>query len=467
MAQTPISLIDTIVIVVMENRSFDHTLGYLSLSGTDSVPVEGLKSNPGWMDARANLFNGETFKLHRIGADYSISDPQHDRESIRTQIELPPADHSLGKMGGFVESYAKFSKPRPTELSGVMGYYGSTSVPTFDFFARNYCVCDHWFASLPLGTQANRLMAMAGESAIVDNAPVGLPFQKLVYDWLRENKLSWSAYQSGDFLPFFSLMPHWFLEIIVSLTSSQSGGPGHFRRYSQFKGEWQSTVAAPSVIFIEPEYTDGPHSAPNDDHPPTGIAPGQRFLADIYNTLISCPQKWAKTMLVVTYDEHGGFFDHVPPLPIDVVAGGQNFRTTGVRVPAYIISPYARRGVFSGHLDHTSILQLLDDRFGGGPGYSVHVNERQKHFDRLLNALVNDVGPTPELHLPTAVAVESPLGSVAKITPPRVPITPNAEALHGAAVKFAVNYPELISQPGWEQVRLYLETHPGGPIPGQ
>lgn len=458
-----LSLIDTIVIVIMENRSFDHGLGYLSLDGPSHIPLEGLKSTPGWQAGRANQYNGKTYDLHCIAADYPISDPQHNRESIRTQIELPPADQHLLRMGGFVESYAKFSDPRPTDLAGVMGYYDASAVPVFDFFARNYCVCDHWFASLPLGTQANRLMAMAGESLVIDNAPAGLPFQKLVYDWLRDNKIAWAAYQWGGFLPFFSLMPHWFLEIVVSLTTSQQGAPGHFRRYDRFKQEWGADAPAPNVIFIEPEYTDGPHNAPNDDHPPTGIAPGQAFLADIYNALTSNPKKWAKTMLVVTYDEHGGFFDHVPPLSIETMVSGQKFATTGVRVPAFVISPYARRGVFSGHLDHTSLLQLLDDRFGGGPGYSTVVNERQKHLDRLLNTLVAQPGPTPALQLPAVGGVAPPAQAVAAPAAVPVPGTANAQALHGATQKLATDYPQFLQQPGWEQVRAYLATHPAGP----
>jgi phospholipase C len=464
MIHPPLSLIDTVVIVIMENRSFDHTLGYLSLDGPSQIAVEGFRSAPGWQSARANQFNGATYSLHRVGADYQISDPQHNRVSIRTQIELPPADHHLSRMGGFVESYAKFSDRRPADLSAVMGYYDANSVPVFDFFARNYCVCDHWFASLPLGTQANRLMAMAGESLVIDNAPAGLPFQKLVYDWLRDNDISWSAYQSGGFLPFFSLMPHWFLEIVVSLTSSQQGGPGHFRRYNRFRAEWVANAPAPSVIFIEPEYTDGPHSAPNDDHPPTGIAPGQEFLANIYNTLISNPQKWVKTMLVVTYDEHGGFFDHVPPLPIETTVSGQKFTNTGVRVPAFVISPYARRGVFSGHLDHTSLLQLLDDRFGSGPGYSNAVNQRQKNFDRLLNTLVDVAGPTPALQFPAAAELLVTARAIVPPVAPNAPATPNAQALHGAARKLANDYPDYLRQPGWEQVQAYLAAYPVGPM---
>jgi len=100
----------------------------------------------------------------------------------------------------------------------------------------------------------------------------------------------------------------------------------------------------PQVIFIEPEYTDGPHFDPNDDHPPTGIAKGQSFLADIYTKLVANPQRWANMLMIVTYDEHGGFFDHLAPLPIPGAAGGTSFATTGVRVPGLVVSPHVAPG---------------------------------------------------------------------------------------------------------------------------
>jgi len=209
----------------------------------------------------------------------------------------------------------------------------------------NYCVCDHWFSSLPLGTQANRLMAMAGESTLLDNSGALLPDQQLVYDWLTQHQISWCAYQSGDFLPFFTLMARLVPEIATSLTLSQIGGKGRFRRYSQLKSEWNSSDTMPNVVFIEPEYTDGPHDTPNDDHAPTGVQPGQAFLADLYATLISNPARWAKTMLVVTYDEHGGFFDHVPPFEIPITINGVTLPTTGVRVPAFVVSTLRLGGI--------------------------------------------------------------------------------------------------------------------------
>src|ERR1700742_5226232 len=93
-------------------------------------------------------------------------------------------------------------------------------------------------------------------------------------------------------------------------------------------------------------------------------------------------------MLVITYDEHGGFFDHVTPPNIPVTINGVAIKTTGVRVPAFVVSPYVKPGsVFTGPLDHTSLLQLLDDRFTKGEGYSDAVNQRQKYLNRILNAL--------------------------------------------------------------------------------
>lgn len=207
------------------------------------------------------------------------------------------------------------------------------------------------------------------------------------------------------------------------------------------------------VIFIEPEYTDGPHADPNDDHAPTGIQPGQDFLANLYLTLISNPARWAKTLLVVTYDEHGGFFDHVPPLPIPTTIAGITLNTTGVRVPAFLISPYVQAGkVFTGALDHTSMLQLLDDRFLTGEGYSAAVNSRQNHFNPILNALNNSAraGAPPLLARPARVAI-APGQTI-----PTAPKTANAQAFQQAAHKMAADHPELIAQPGWEKLQQYL-----------
>lgn len=445
--------IDTIVIVIMENRSFDHMMGYLSLGGEKAV--EGLRNDEAWRTRVANLYQDTAYKPFAIDPKAPpCSDPQHDRESIALQITTPASGQA--EMGGFVQSYARLSDPLPKDPKAVMGYFDARTLPTFDFWARHYCVCDHWFSALPLGTQANRLMAMAGECRLLDNAQALLPEQDLVYDWLTAHDITWRAYQSGDFLPFFTLMASWLPEIAASLTLSQLGSGGRFRRYNQLRQDWQGNAEMPSVIFVEPEYTDGPHAAPNDDHAPTGVAPGQAFLADLYQVLTSNPARWAKTLLVVTYDEHGGFFDHVPPLDIPTTINGNQIPTTGVRVPAFLVSPYvAPRSVFSGPLDHTSLLQLLDDRFVTGEGYSVAVNARQRQLNRILNALT---GKPAAAAAPLMAASVAPAAIVR--TPPTAPQTKNAQVLHLAAQKMATEHPELMAQPGWEPMKTYLAAVP-------
>jgi phospholipase C len=456
-----LSDIETIVIVMMENRSFDHMLGYLSLENI--LPVEGLRQDRAWQDTFRNSYSGQAYSLFKIAPHTTPpSDPQHDRRSIAMQIQTPPIGPGPTTMGGFVESYARFSDPVPHNPGAVMGFFDAQSVPVFDFFARNFCVCDHWFAPLPLGTQANRLMAMAGESLLLDNAGSFLPEQQLVYDWLTEHHITWCAYQAGDFLPFFSLMPTKLVEIASQLTLSQLGVDSHFRRYTRLRENWASADPLPQVIFVEPEYTDGPHLSPNDDHPPTGVGAGQRLLGELYGILTSNATRWAKTLLVVTYDEHGGFFDHVPPLSIPTTIAGLVLDTTGVRVPAFIVSPYVGKGsVFHGPLDHTSLLQLLHDRFLSGEGYSVAVNERQRHFDRIANTLTTSPrsGPPPALG---PVLPDSAMLLQAQATPvlPSAPATPNARALHQAAERLAKDHPQLLAQPGWENLKAYLAETP-------
>jgi phospholipase C len=451
--------IETIVFVMLENRSFDHALGYLSTQAANPpLAVEGLRDDPAWLDAHANNYAGHRYLLHPIGPEIQrIEDPPHDHAAIAIQIGTASGSDGSGLMGGFVASYMT-RHPPPADPSRVMGYYTQATVPMFDFFARNFVVCDHWFAALPTGTQANRLMAMSGSSRILDNASVFLPDQSLVYDWLTAHKVSWCAYQWGDFFPFFSLMARWLPEMVTSLTFSGSGPRGRFRRYAHFREHWASSATMPSVIFVEPEYTDGPHAYPNDDHPPTGIAKGQALLADLYATLTSNPTRWRNTMLIVTYDEHGGFYDHVPPLNIGTTVGGFPIATTGVRVPAFIVSPHVAPGVpFSDALDHTSFLQLLADRFNPGQGYSADVSARQARLGRLSTVLTQTPSDRPDPPAPvgatTQLTASLPASSGVADSPSAAR---TAQGFHNVALKVAADHPDLLTAPGWSRLRSYL-----------
>ncbi len=439
-----LDLIDTIVFIVMENRSFDHMLGYLNLPGPSRIALEGLQADPTWLRQHANS-GIEPFEF----AAQLIEDPPHERATIAIQLGAPPTPGGPCPMNGFVESYRRRDPP-PDRDSLVMGYYTAASVPMFDFLARNYTVCDHWFAALPTGTQANRLMAMAGATTVLDNAPLFLPDQPLVYDWLADHGVSWCAYQSGHFLPFFALMRRWQNEIANSLALDALVPHAHprFRRFSNFARDWQTEQNMPSVIFIEPEYTDGLHGIANDDHPPTGVAHGQALLRDVYTALTANPARWARTLLVVTYDEHGGFYDHVPPLdiPTALLDHGTTpvFTTTGVRVPSLLVSPLVKPGsVFSAMLDHTSFLQLIADRFGQG-FFSPAVANRQPALARLSEAITLSA---PRTDIPAAPNLAVAAVPVSPPTQRATGANANAAAFRLAAAKIVADHAGIVA--GW------------------
>jgi len=447
---TNLNDVATVVVVMMENRSFDHMLGYLNLPGPNRIALDGVSSDPAWIKRHINPANGADYTSHCFAITEFV-DPPHERADIAVQIGQASAAGALPPLNGFVGSYMQV-QPRnpdagpPFDPAYVMGYYDRQTVQTFDYLVRNFTVCDRWFACLPAGTQANRLMAMSGATSIDTNvtAATGLPNQDLVYDWLTKKGIDWCVYQSGQltYVPFFMLMPQWRLPILQSLAATPE--TGRFRKFDYFDAAWKSDAPMPKVVFIEPEYTDGPHASGNDDHPQTSVAFGQIFIAEIFNTLRSNPKKWEKTVMIVTYDEHGGFFDHVPPLPMTTLVnapGVAPFETTGLRVPGLIVSPFVEPGtVFSGMLDHTSILQFLADCFAGGEPYSDAVAGRQAQLTPLRQALtlaaprpaVPDPAPSPS----DVVRGQSDGGSMST----------NAVAMHVAVAQTASAYPLLYSQ---------------------
>jgi phospholipase C len=279
-------------------------------------------------------------------------------------------------MKGFVESYATALPPNtihPGDHPPVMGYFTATEAPVTDFLARNFAVCDHWHAALPAGTQPNRLMAMSGYT-LIDENKVPLPKHELVYDWLTAHGVSWRVYHEN--IPFFALMPNWIDEILAG---------DRFRPLHKLYQDVEDTPPEefPQVVFIEPVYCDAPHlGESNDDHSPAGIKGGQGFLLEVYRAVSKVPDIWNGSVLIVTYDEHGGFFDHVSPplIRTDVPAGAfykDGFASLGVRVPALVISPFVQPGtVHSGTMDHTSILKYLGEKFGRNGSYSPAVDHR-------------------------------------------------------------------------------------------
>jgi phospholipase C len=275
-------------------------------------------------------------------------------------------------------------------------------------------------------------MAMSGYTLNDVNQSVILPKQELVYDWLTKKKISWRVYHQG--IPFFMMMDGWHLEMLNS---------DNFRSYEDFQEDLLNTDEPfPQVVFIEPRYADAPHvEAPCDDHPPSPITAGQNFLKQIYSDLITNWDAWLKTLMIVTYDENGGFFDHVKPLPIPTNPRSEAtfqygpFATTGPRVPAYLISPFISKGaIYSKPLDHTSILKCIAKRFGDG-SYSPEVDTRP--VGNIWDALDLDEARGDDADFP-------PPPNVVGFTPNATPTEPIPQAFKDAIVKAQAAAPDKV-----------------------
>lgn len=367
-----LSKIQNIVIVMLENRSFDHMLGYLSLPPNNRSDVDGQSRASGWLKRFSNPDKNQSYQpfvgteCHSLPAKF---DPPHERPDVAANLgDLRKNSYA---MTGFVKNIPDKVSADPATRKLVMSYFGADHAPMNHFFAENFAICDRWFSSLPAGTQPNRLMAMSGYSMIDLNCRI-LPDQKLVYDWLTEHKVSWRVYHQG--LPFFTLMPRWISEILLD---------DHFRDFSHLEDDLQNTPPdeLPKVIFVEPTYEDSPHIGfSTDDHAPAGISNGQEFLMQVYNAVSGSRAFWKGVAMIVDYDEHGGFFDHVSPPMIGTnpPKGVQYppFVSLGVRTPGHVISPFVeKRSVNHTVLDHTSVLKFLGDKFANG-SYSPEVDAR-------------------------------------------------------------------------------------------
>jgi phospholipase C len=427
--------IDTIVVVIMENRSFDHVLGHLRHpefgNRADLDGIEDL-ANPDYINPDAD---GEAIAPFWMPDAPLPSDLPHGFEAVQKQLAFSDITRSF-LMTGFVKAFEDqfhTSVPKPPP----MGLLRPADLPTTGALAAQYTVCDRWFACAPTSTAPNRLLSMCGATELRDTKGL-LPDQHTVYDWLLEHGVNFRVYSAG--LPFFLLMPR-----IVPLTLTN-----HFRRFDAFARDFAHDDISdwPGVIFIEPDYYDTPVHlhAPCDNHAPLPMAPGEEFLARIYGVLTARPERWARTALIVTYDEHGGFFDHVAPLAVKYKnPNGVAFDTTGPRTPTLVASPFAPRGVSHVALDNTSILQLLAERFGKpGETYSPQVAGRMQQNIASVSAVLSaDASNT------SIARLGAPTAHAHSIAPPAPP-----SAMHAA---FEVAAESLVFRHGREAIEKYPE----------
>jgi phospholipase C len=383
-------MVEHVFVLMLENRSFDHMLGFSRREGTDAVTGEPTNLE-GLTGSESNrLPSGQEVSVSG-GAPYTLTiDPGHEFDDVLEQLcgagarfpgpdgRYPAIDNS-----GFVSRLAA-----QLEKSGADGdpalamtAFSPAQLPVMNTLAGEFAVCDHWFSSLPGPTWPNRCFVHAASSGGMDDSPSllrsatalleGYMFQNgTIYDRLDAAGLPWTVVE-GDALPQVLSLAG-MVERVVS---------GHFTTFAHFAALVNDPDFKDAYVFIEPHYghvlSDGRNfKCGNSQHPLDDVTRGERLLKDVYEIIRNSPH-WMNSALIVLYDEHGGFYDHVAPPaatpPGDVFQSGNNrhgfnFHQLGVRIPVLVISPYTARGAIDHRShDHTSVLATVEHIFGLQP----------------------------------------------------------------------------------------------------
>jgi phospholipase C len=401
--------IEHVVVLMFENRSFDNMLGGLYPEQSKTGVYNGLKGDelnnldPSRPEiGYAQVWSGDD-------GSNSLTMPYPDPGELFSDMneQIFAADSDLGKanMGGFVWNYQK-QPPSPDQAcpiaQNIMHYYQTGShgiIPVTSALAQNYAVSDLWFASGPVQTLANRIFAHCATPgtylqqdkvyAVLNNTDIsgypdilGAIKESPVFELLDGKNLSWKVYY--DDFPLSVAIKyvydhwHWF---------TSGGNVYQFNNGKQ--GDFFSDVESgllPTYAFIEPCYTDTFRGIPNSNHPggsdwnenppPISLCYGEQLLHSVYAALCNARDVFEKTLLIVTYDEHGGLYDHMPPPPAaSPFSVGQvanfDYSRYGVRVPILFINPYIQPGTIfcppqGCYFDHTTIVSTLLKKYGLG-----------------------------------------------------------------------------------------------------
>jgi len=395
-------LIRHVFVLMLENRSFDHIFGYSGIVGTDSATgatteVEGLVRHDG---TNVNPANGQSIRtsptasLSLVGA---ASDVEHEFLDVMMQLcgparvpksgQLPRGKYPLIDNSGFVANFVARDPASPPETP--MKCFAPANLPVLNALAKEFVICDHWFASHPGPTWPNRFFVHAASpstAAQVDSpsnlriaetySPVGpgkFHFTNgTIYDRLAAKGLKHKIYSGNDCPQVKGIRGN---DVDLNIANLKS-----------FRQDLQGADFKFSYIFIEPDNGQGGIAGAiadcnsgiqNDMHPPSDVRPGEALIKQVYEAIKNSPV-WNQSVFVILFDEHGGFFDHVnPPGPPIAVPPGDGaadddhnfqFNQLGVRIPAVIVSPWVGRNVVD-HTqhDHTSLLATVEKLFGLDP----------------------------------------------------------------------------------------------------
>jgi phospholipase C len=367
------SKIKHVFVLMLENRSFDHMLGFSGITGTDAATGQRT-SIDGLNGSESNSYNGVTYTVRRGAPDRAEHDPPHGFSGVLEQLcgegalyvsgrPYPPINNS-----GYVSAYAKSHPELP---DGAMRCFTPEQVPVITALAREFVVCDRWFSSMPGPTEPNRWFVHAGTAGFFDEGPTkkeyvealsspwsGIAFERgTIFDRLSDAGLKWRIYGCDSF-PNVALLKG------VSRTFD----------IDDFDEDFASNVASGSYdaayTFIEPSYdVFDEYEGGNSHHPLGSVRAGELLIKKTYEALRRSPI-WKDSMLIITYDEHGGFYDHVaPPSARRTGATGRRFGFTfdqlGPRVPTVVISPRIPRNLIDHRrYEHSTIVSTLIRLFG-------------------------------------------------------------------------------------------------------
>jgi phospholipase C len=326
--------IEHVVVITMENRSFDHLLGWLP-------KAVGKQAGLAFTDK-----NGEPHSTHSLSGDFTgcpHSDPDHSYAGSRVAYDG-------GKMDGFLRAGSNDAYS--------IGYYEEKDIPFYAALASNYTTCDHYFASILGPTFSNRMFLLAGQTDRTTDS-IAISSLTTIFDRLAAAKVSHNYYYSN--VPYLAL---WAFKYV-----------GISKLHEDFL-EQANKGTLPAVSFVDPRYTVLDDGTGNDDHPHADIREGDRFLYDMFEAVANGPA-WSNTVLVINFDEWGGFFEHVPPpraqaannVDTDIVDGKA---LLGFRLPVVVASPFSRGDAQNPRIsplvfDHTSVLKLIEWRWGLAP----------------------------------------------------------------------------------------------------
>ncbi len=347
--------VDHIILLMQENRSFDHYLGHLKGNGQDDVdvPPDGA-SNPSAGDG------GAPVPWHHLD-DYCFDDTDHEWGASHVEYDQ-------GKNDGFVVANGGAADSEGNDPAGAraMGYYDQRDLPFYYQLASTFSISDRYFCDAMGPTFPNRLYYMAGSSFGLVKNDFDTTDRRSIFTVLNEKKITWKVYSSDVAVAFIL---HAFANEQQVPNENLDGGAVKVVPVSQFAID-AAANALPQIAWIDPLFLTG-NATQTSEHPPADVQVGQKFVYDQVHALLSSPS-WSKSIMFITYDEHGGIYDHVPPptacAPDDIAPlsglmyGG--FDRYGFRVPVYVVSPFAKAHFVSHEVhSHASILRFIEAKF--------------------------------------------------------------------------------------------------------